>query len=80
MTRHTSITLGPHFLGLVEDQMASGRFATASEGVRAGLRQFEEQEERRAAPAAPLDLDAFLAGRAARVVAPAPPARSRAVG
>jgi antitoxin ParD1/3/4 len=77
MTKHTSITLGPHFLDFVDEQVASGRFASASEVVRAGLRLLEEHEERRTALgkalaegeasglAAPLDLDAFLAARRA---------------
>ena len=77
MTKNTSITLGAHFLGFVEAQVASGRFASASEVVRAGLRLLEEHEQRLEAlhaalaegeasgPAEPFDFDAFIAARRA---------------
>ena len=44
MNRNTSITLGEHFARFVEAEVASGRFASASEVVRAGLRLLEEHE------------------------------------
>ncbi len=77
MTKNTSITLGAHFLGFVEAQVASGRFASASEVVRAGLRLLEDHELRLEAlrdalaegeasgPAEPFDFDGFLAARRA---------------
>ncbi len=78
MSRNTSITLGDHFLGFVEAQVASGRFASASEVVRAGLRLLEGHEAEREAlrraldegeasgPAEPFDFNAFLAARRVR--------------
>ncbi|TYR30295.1 type II toxin-antitoxin system ParD family antitoxin [Mesorhizobium microcysteis] len=44
MSRNTSISLGEHFAGFVEKQVGDGRYATASEVVRAGLRLLEERE------------------------------------
>lgn len=44
MAKNTSIALGDHFANFVERQIASGRFGSASEVVRAGLRILEERE------------------------------------
>ncbi|SDQ88837.1 antitoxin ParD1/3/4 [Rhizobiales bacterium GAS191] len=73
MGKNTSFALGDHFVSFVEGKVAEGRYASASDVVRAGLRLLEEQETRlavlRAAlvegeasgPATPFDFDAFLA-------------------
>jgi len=44
MQKNTSIILGDHFTGFIEGQIGAGRFASASEVVRAGLRLLEEHE------------------------------------
>ena len=44
MQRNTSVTLGDHFGGFVENKIQQGRFESTSEAVRAGLRLLEEHE------------------------------------
>ncbi|KVQ02512.1 antitoxin [Burkholderia ubonensis] len=44
MPRNTSISLGDHLTQFVDTQVASGRYGSASDVVRAGLRLLETQE------------------------------------
>lgn len=44
MARNTSISLGEHFAEFVDTQVLSGRYGSASEVVRAGLRMLESHE------------------------------------
>ena len=44
MSKNTSISLGEHFDSFITAQLESGRFASTSEIVRAGLRLLEEEE------------------------------------
>lgn len=75
MAQNTSVSLDDHYAGFLAEEVASGRYRTASEVIRAGLRLLEDHEaQMRALRSAlvageesgepePLDIDDFIAGK-----------------
>jgi antitoxin ParD1/3/4 len=46
MAKNTSISLGSHFDDFVAKQVSEGRYGSASEVIRAGLRKLEDEEQK----------------------------------
>ncbi len=79
MAQNTSISLGDHFGAFIAQQISQGRYGSASEVVRAGLRQLEEHETQLATLRAALadgessgdstsfDVDAFLKAKRQKI-------------
>lgn len=73
MAQNTSISLDDHFADFLSREVASGRYRSASEVVRAGLRLLEDRETHMAAlraalvagensgPPEAFDFDGFIA-------------------
>jgi len=69
MAKNTSIVLGEHFDQFIATQIEGGRFGSASEVVRQGLRLLEEHEQKvlalrqalidgeNSGPSTPLDME-----------------------
>ena len=46
MGKNTSISLGPHFEDFINSEVATGKYSSASEVVRAALRLLESKEKK----------------------------------
>lgn len=75
--KNTSFSLDEHYSAFIDDEVASGRYRSASDVVRSALRLLEDRETHLRAlrqalvdgensgPSAPFDFDAFIARKRA---------------
>jgi len=75
MSRNTSVELGDEIAGFIDHQVNAGRYGSASEVIRAGIRLLQDQETKMEAlrlalregeesgSAIPFDMDAFIQSR-----------------
>ncbi len=78
MGKNTSFSLNEHYSAFIEDEVASGRYRSASDVVRTALRLLEDRETRLRAlrqaliageesgESTPFDFDQFISGRRGR--------------
>ena len=76
--KNTSVSLGDHMLRFAQHQVATGRYSSTSDVVRAGLRLLEDHESRLQAlrealiagensgESTPFDFDAFISAKRAK--------------
>jgi antitoxin ParD1/3/4 len=76
--KNTSFSLDEHFSAFIEDEVASGRYRSASDVVRAALRLLEDRETRldalrqaliageNSGTSTPFDFDEFVSRKRAR--------------
>ena len=77
MSKNTSVSLGDHFTAFIAEKVDEGRYSSASDVVRAGLRLLEQEEAKltrlralieegdASGPGRPWDFNAFIAKRRA---------------
>ena len=75
MSRNTSVELDDEIAGFIDKQVNAGRYGSASEVIRAGIRLLQDQETKMAAlrsavgegeqsgSAIPFDVDSFINSR-----------------